>query len=64
MFRAEAMDDDVFWMCCYFRNGERITWNVTVGSKPKRIVMSTVEMPGEWIDIDKRGDNRIWGIDG
>lgn len=52
MFRAEAMSDDVWWMCCYFRNGERVTFHVT--HNDERISVSVTETPSEWIDIDER----------
>jgi hypothetical protein len=55
MFRAEAMSDTNFWMCCYFGdNHERVTFNVTIGKNPKRIVVTAGEIPDEWIDIDAK----------
>jgi hypothetical protein len=54
MFRAEAMDDDVWWMACYFANGEQVTFNVGLASKPKRVVVSVTEKPPEWVDLDAR----------
>lgn len=30
MFRAERMNADTWWVCCYLDGNERITWNVTV----------------------------------
>lgn len=52
-FRAEAMDDDVWWMCCYFPNGERVTFHVGIDKKPKRIHMSVTEYPVQWRDWDE-----------
>jgi hypothetical protein len=52
MFRAEAMSDDHWWMACYFANGERVTFSVGIGTKPKRIVVSVTEKPDDWIDMD------------
>ncbi len=53
MFRAEQMDDDHWWMCCYFRNGERVTFGVYRERKPARVSVHVTEEPPEWIDIDK-----------
>jgi len=52
MFRAEAMDDDAWWMCCYFANGERVSFHVGLAAKPKRVVISVTETPPVWTDID------------
>ena len=52
MFRAEAMSNTVWWMCCYFRNGERVTFHVGIDAKPKRVHVSATEMPAEWVDLD------------
>jgi hypothetical protein len=58
MFRAEAMDDGIWWLCCYFANGESISFNVTIESKPKRITVTTGWEPDEWIDIDTASPSR------
>lgn len=54
MFRAEALDDDVWWLACYFANGEQVTFHVTAQARPKRIKFSVTEKPSEWIDFDAR----------
>jgi hypothetical protein len=54
MFRAEAMDDDAWWMACYFANGEEVRFWVGIGKNPKRIVVSVTDKPAQWIDWDKR----------
>lgn len=41
-FRAEDMGD-WWWLCCYFRDGSRITWHIA--RKGKRVVMQTIEFP-------------------
>lgn len=51
-FRAEAMDDNVWWMCCYFRDGERLTFYVTRDKKPSRIVITATEEPSNYLDWD------------
>lgn len=52
MFRAEAMDTDVWWLCCYFANGERVTFHVSAQARPKRIEFSATELPAIWTDMD------------
>lgn len=52
MFRAEAMSRNQWWMCCYFANGERVTFWIGRERKPSRIVVSVTEEPPDWIDID------------
>jgi hypothetical protein len=57
-FRMEAMSDDVWWMCCYFRNGERVTWHATTAgpaNRRQRLAISTTEYPAEWVDFDTGG---------
>lgn len=57
MFRAEAMSDDVWWMCCYFANGERVTFHVTTtgpANRKQRLSVSVTEEPGEWVDLDAK----------
>lgn len=54
MFRAEAMDDDVWWMACHFANGEQVTFHVTAQARPKRIEFSVTDTPAEWVDLDAR----------
>ena len=48
MFRAEAMDDGEWWVCCYLGEevgDERITWSVTAKCRPRRIEWNTTEYP-------------------
>lgn len=56
MFRAEAMSPTSWWMACYFENGEhnheQISFNVSIGKNPKRIVVTAGDMPDQWVDID------------
>jgi hypothetical protein len=56
MFRAEAMSDDVWWMCCYFPNDERVTFQVVAyhekGKRKAKLSVSVTETPSEWIDLD------------
>ena len=52
MFRAEQMSDSHWWMCCYFANGESVTFGVGRATKPARVYVTVTETPGEWIDID------------
>lgn len=54
MFRMEAMSEDNWWLCCYFTNGERLTFNASAMCRPRRLEMSVVELPIEWVDIDAR----------
>jgi hypothetical protein len=50
MFRAEQMDTNVWWVCCYLRNGERIVWDVRAKGRPNRIEWTTTELPdGDFI---------------
>lgn len=51
MFRAEAMYDDVWWMCCYLANGERVTFHVVATDGALQV--SATEKPSEWIDMDR-----------
>lgn len=48
----EAMDDDVWWMACTFKNGEEVVLHFTIDKKPKRIVVSVTSKPREWRDWD------------
>lgn len=43
MFRAEQMDTNLWWLCCYLKNGERITWYMKHTNKG--LVMKLVESP-------------------
>ena len=47
MFRAEAMDDGIWWVCCYLDNDthDRIAWDVRAGCRPRRIEWTTTEYP-------------------
>lgn len=56
MFRAEAMDNDVWWMACYFANGEQVTFHIGIAGKPKRIRIVATDTPGNWEDIDVQED--------
>jgi hypothetical protein len=52
------MSDDVWWMCCYFRNGERVTWHATTAgpaNRRQRLAISTTEYPAGWVDFDTGG---------
>jgi hypothetical protein len=53
MFRAEAMSDDLWWLACYFDNGERVTFHVRALARPQRIEFSVGETPPEWLDWDE-----------
>jgi hypothetical protein len=57
-FRAEQLDDDCLWLACYFRNGERVTFNVCAerqrGRRPALLVYDVGEMPERWVDWDRR----------
>jgi hypothetical protein len=50
-FRAEQLDDGLLWMACYFRNGERITFNVFANRK-NNLTYDVGELPERWIDLD------------
>lgn len=50
MFRAEQLDNGLLWLCCYFANGERVTFDVRAGRGP--LVYQEGEMPNDWTDID------------
>lgn len=52
-FRAEAMSDDMWWMCCYFHNGESVTFHVVREKRPARLSVSVTEEPPEWRDWDE-----------
>lgn len=54
MFRAEQLDSGLLWLCCYLRNGERVTFNVHARCRPKRLEYDVGEMPRDWVDIDER----------
>lgn len=55
MYRAEFMDDNNLWMCCYFGDDhDRITFSVHWDKKLKRLVLFEGEMPAEWIDWDEQ----------
>lgn len=56
-FRMEAMDEDNWWLCCYFANGERVTFNAQALSRPRRLEVSVTETPSEWVDIDARHES-------
>lgn len=56
MFRAEQMDDGHLWLCCYFRNGERVTFGAHA-EKKGLLHFDVVETPPEWIDWDERRRN-------
>lgn len=45
MFRAEQMDSEVWWVCCYLKGGERLTFDVRAKNRPNRIEWTTVELP-------------------
>lgn len=46
MFRAEQMDRNYWWACCYFPDGhERICWSIRARSNPLRIEWVTTEFP-------------------
>lgn len=51
MFRAEMMDDDLLWLCCYFANGERISFRA-FARKRGCLEFTAEEMPGKWTDLD------------
>ena len=61
MYRFEMMDDDLAWSCCYFPNGEQVTFwiratrergeNGRFKARPV-LEMSVTEYPPEWLDID------------
>lgn len=53
MFRAEMMASDCLWMCCYLRNGERITFDA-FARKRGCLEFDTGEVPSDWIDWDER----------
>lgn len=43
MFRAERMDDDRWWICCYLGDdGDRIAWDITGDAS---IFMDITELP-------------------
>ncbi len=52
-FRAEMMDDDDLWLCCYFRNGERVTFSA-FARKRGCLEFSVGEMPDDWEDFDAK----------
>lgn len=52
VFRAEAMDHNIWWMACYFANGEELVFHVTRAAKPSRIVVTASSIP-EHIDWDE-----------
>jgi hypothetical protein len=60
MFRMEQMDDASVWLCCYFANGERVTFWATADFEQEApgkrrfpvLNVSVTEKPAEWIDID------------
>lgn len=56
-FRAEAMDTDSWWVCCYLHNGEQVTWNVTARARPKRIDWEQGEIPehADWDELYHAG---------
>lgn len=56
-FRAEAMSESNFWVCCYLKNGERVTWHVTAHCRPRRIEWALGEVP-DYIDWDKHPEAR------
>ena len=47
MFRAEQMDRNVWWVCCYLDNDthDRIAWDVRAKSNPLRIEWTGYEYP-------------------
>ena len=47
LFRAEAMDDGEWWVCCYLdpAGDDRICWSVTAKCRPRRIEWNTTEFP-------------------
>lgn len=52
MFRAEQLAEDLLWICCYFGNGERVTFDVRAHCRPRRLVYDVGDMPSTWIDWD------------
>lgn len=52
-FRAEAMSDTSWWMACHFANGEEITFGVSIGKNPKRLVVHVTDKPAVWRDWDE-----------
>lgn len=53
MFRAEMMDYDDLWLCCYFANGQRVTFSA-FARKRGCLEFRVGEMPSEWDDFDAR----------
>lgn len=48
MFRAEQMDDDTWWVCCYLAGEDttnRLAWSVRARCRPKRLDWITTEFP-------------------
>ena len=52
MFRAEAMSEKDWWLCCYFANGERVTFNMEARCRPRRLSCTVGERPSDWVDLD------------
>ena len=52
MFRAEAMDDGNWWICCYLSNDERVAFSMTAHCRPRRLECVVTEKPSEWVDLD------------
>lgn len=50
-FRAEQLDDGLLWLCCYLRNGERVTFHARAARRG-RLELSVGELPGRWRDWD------------
>jgi hypothetical protein len=61
MFRMEALDDACYWLCCYFPNGERVTFHAQASLEQaapgKRrypvLDVTLTEEPAEWVDLDE-----------
>lgn len=49
----EQLSGGHLWLCCYFRNGERVTFDVDARRK-NDLVYDVGEMPDDWIDWDDR----------
>lgn len=65
MFRAEQMDRDEWWVCCYLNDAgtERICWCVKAEGRPKRIEWRTTEFPVDEViyEHEVRGDPQCYG---
>ncbi|HEY7192944.1 MAG TPA: hypothetical protein VH439_04310 [Gemmatimonadales bacterium] len=58
MFRAEMLDSDHLWLCCYLPgtglDGDRVTFEVV--ARGNRLEFTVVEMPSDSVSVEPSAD--------